>query len=65
MTNHEKKEKREIADDIFETMDKIIPGFGSFFKKGEKSKKFGPQMKKIREEINRRFGGVKKDEDRD
>lgn len=60
MANEEKKEKKEIADDILGAIDKIIPGLGSFFKKGEKSKKFGPQMKKIREEMNRRFGNLKK-----
>ncbi len=59
MANDEKKEKKEIADEILGAVDKIIPGFGSFFKKGEKSKKFGPQMKKIREEIKRRFGSLK------
>lgn len=52
----EKKEKGDLAGDILGAVDKIIPGFGSFFKKGEKSQKFGSQMKKIRDEINRRFG---------
>jgi U3 small nucleolar RNA-associated protein 14 len=60
MANEEKKEKKEIADEILRTVDKIIPGFGSFFKKGEKTKKFGSQMKKIREEINKRFGSLEK-----
>lgn len=56
MANNEKKEKKDMASNILGTVDKIIPGFGSFFKKGEKSEKFGSQMKKIRDEINRRFG---------
>ncbi|MDI6807480.1 MAG: hypothetical protein QME66_00660 [Candidatus Eisenbacteria bacterium] len=59
MASNEKEKKEEIADDIFETVDKIIPGFGSFFKKGEKSEKFGDRMRKIREEINKRFGGMR------
>lgn len=60
MANHEEKEKKGIADEILRTVDKIIPGFGQLFKKGEKTKTFGPQMKKIREEIKKRFGGFKK-----
>ncbi len=60
MENQEKKEKKEIADDIPGAVEKIIPGFGGFFKKAEKTKKFGPRMKKIREEINKRLGGLKK-----
>ena len=60
MANDEKKEQKEIADDILGAMEKIIPGFGGFFKKAEKTKKFGPRMKKIREEINKRLGGLKK-----
>lgn len=56
MANDEKKEKKNVAGDILKTVDKIIPGFGSFFRKGEASGKFGAQMKKIRGEINRRFG---------
>lgn len=52
----EKKKNTDPADSILGTVDKIIPGFSSFFKKGEKSEKFGAQMKKIRDEINRRFG---------
>lgn len=51
----EKKKNTDLADSVLGTVDKIIPGFSSFFKKGEKSEKFGSQMKKIREEINRRF----------
>lgn len=55
---NEKKEKQNVnvVDSILGTVDKIIPGFNSFFKKGEKSEKFSSQMKKIRDEINRRFG---------
>ena len=60
MANDEKREKKEIADDVLRTVEKIIPGFGGFFKKAEKTKKFGPRMKKIREEINKRLGGLKK-----
>lgn len=52
----EKKEKGDVADAILGAVNKIVPGFGSFFKKGEKSGKFGSQMKKIRDEMNRRFG---------
>lgn len=57
--SNEKKEKQNVADSILGTVDKIIPGFNSFFKKGEKSEKFGSQMKKIRDEMNRRFGKKK------
>ncbi len=60
MANDEKKEKKEIADDILGAVEKIIPGFGGFFKKAEKTKKFGPRIKKIRDEINKDFGGLKK-----
>ncbi len=56
MANQEKKEKKDVADTILGTVDKIIPGFRSFFKKGEQSQKFGLRMKQIREEISRRFG---------
>ena len=51
-----KKNKEDLADSILGTVDKIIPGFRSFFKKGEQSKKFGSRMKQIREKINKRFG---------
>ncbi|MBI5300078.1 MAG: hypothetical protein HY877_07300 [Deltaproteobacteria bacterium] len=57
--SNEKKEKQNVADSILGTVDKIVPGFRSFFKKGEKSEKFGSQMKKIRDEMNRRFGKKK------
>lgn len=60
MAKHEEKKENKIADEILSTVDKIIPGFGQLFKKGEKTKTFGPQMKKIREEIKKRFGGLKK-----
>ncbi len=60
MANDEKKEKKEIADDILGAVEKIIPGFGGSFRKAEKTKKFGPRMKKIREELNKRLGGLKK-----
>ena len=60
MTNDEKKGKKEIADDVIGAVEKIMPGFGGFFRKAEKTKKFGPRMKKIREEINKRLGGLKK-----
>lgn len=56
MANQEKKEKKEPVEGILGTIGKIIPGFEGFFKKAEQTKTFGPQMKKIREEINRRFG---------
>lgn len=56
MNNNAKKDKKEPAEGILATVSKIIPGFGSFFKKAEQTKMFGSQMKKIREEINRRFG---------
>lgn len=51
-----KKKKQNVADSILGTVGKMIPGFRSFFKKGENSKKFGSRMNKIRKEINRRFG---------
>ena len=54
--SNEKKEKQNVADSILGTVDKIVPGFRSFFKKGERNEKFGSQMKKIRDEMNRRFG---------
>jgi len=60
VANDEKRVKKEIADDILGAVEKIIPGFGGFFEKAEKTKKFGPRMKKIREEINRHLGGLKK-----
>ena len=60
MTNDEKKGKKEIADDVIGAVEKIMPGFGGFFRKAEKTKTFGPRMKKIREEINKRLGGLKK-----
>jgi len=60
VTNDEKKGKKEIADDVIGAVEKIMPGFGGFFRKAEKTKKFGPRMKKIREEINKRLGGLKK-----
>lgn len=60
MANDEKKEKKEIADDILGAVEKIIPGFGGSFRKAEKTKKFGPRMKKIREQLNKRLGGLKK-----
>ncbi len=60
MANDEKRVKKEIADDILGAVEKIIPGFGGFFKKAEKTKKFGPRIKKIRDEINKDFGGLKK-----
>lgn len=59
MAEHEKKEKEEVTDEVLKTVGKILPGFGSFFKKAEKTKKFGPRMTKIREEIERRFGKLK------
>lgn len=55
--NHQKKGgSAGSANKILGTIGKIIPGFEGFFKKAEQTKTFGPQMKKIREEINRRFG---------
>ena len=56
MANSNKKGQRNVADSILGAVDKIIPGFRSFFKKGEQSKKFGSRIKQIREEINKRFG---------
>lgn len=56
MKNQNKKEKGDVADTILSSVSKIIPGFSSFFKKGEGSGKFGSRMKKIRDEMNRRFG---------
>lgn len=56
MSDHEKEGEKDVAESILGAVDKIIPGFKSFYKKGETSKTFGPRMNKIREEINRRFG---------
>lgn len=65
MQNEEKKneenkekedDKKDTANGLLEGVGKIIPGFASFFKKAEKSTKFGEGIKKIREEMNRRFG---------
>jgi hypothetical protein len=60
MVNKNKNTKKETADNILETVEKIIPGITGFFKKAEESKVFGWRIKEIREEINRKFGGLKK-----
>lgn len=57
---HEKKEGKEITDQILGTVDKIIPGIAGFFKKAQESKMFGLRIREIKEEINRKFGTLKK-----
>lgn len=62
MKKNSKKESNgeEASDSILGKLDKIIPGFGGFFKKAGESKVFGARIGEIRKEINRRFGAVKK-----
>lgn len=59
-----KEEEEGIADQVLGKVGKLIPGLASFFKKAERSRTFGPKMKEICKEIERRFGHLK-DEDRD
>ncbi|MBI1884699.1 MAG: hypothetical protein HYS08_10945 [Chlamydiae bacterium] len=56
MSEENKKDKEDVADEILKKVGKVIPGFGSFFQKAQNSKIFGGRIKKIREEMNRRFG---------
>lgn len=61
MTRSSKKSpNKKSSDQVLKQIDKIVPGFRGFFKTAEKSKTFGPRLKEIRKEIERRFGKVKK-----
>lgn len=51
------QKQKESSNKLIGKINKILPGFGSFFKKAEKTKTFGARMREIREEMNRRFGG--------
>lgn len=54
----EEEAKEDVADEILGRVTNIIPGLGSFMKKAEKSRQFGQGIKKIREEIKKKFAGV-------
>lgn len=61
MKQKEKKSSEQGASEkVLRKMDRVVPGFRGFFKTAEKSKTFGPRMKEIRREMERRFGKVKK-----
>lgn len=61
MKQKEKKDASEEASDrVLGAVDRIIPGFQGLFEKAEKSGTFGPRIKGIRKEMDRRFGRVKK-----
>ena len=57
MSENQEEKKKEPSNKLIDKINKVIPGFGSFFEKAEGTKTFGARMKQIRDEMNRRFKG--------
>lgn len=55
-----KASEEGAVEKVLTGLDKIIPGFGGFFRKAGESKVFGARIGEIRKEITRRFGGAAK-----
>ncbi len=56
MSKEKKEEGKKASEEVLKTADSLLHGFRSFFKKAEQSKTFGSRLKRIREEMDKRFG---------